>query len=443
MDTPIKKVTVALWAALLLCCCHERTAGLADYHEALALMDNGDAPTALDKLEQAEKKATTDSLFALIYSQMGTLYFNQHMLDRSLVCYQKAYDIDQQAGDTVGLIYDLRDIGNVLRAGEYEDSCMFFFCQARTLAIASQNSSMQRDVESQMAAYYLRKNQLDSARLLLLPVLEYRDCSNQSALHFMMADLYHRNKQPDSATLYYNKVLEHGTLHARMGAHRVLAEYAMNNGNQEQAQEHLRQYELLTDSVLAANDSEALRRMTTLYDYSRHEQLATRLHTRLILAVAIIMVLALLLLALFFYQGRRKTLYLLKVTQLEQLLEKKREQEKSQQQKLMDSPICHHINSLLSEVSQPVMGNEDWHALEDTITSFYPDFLDRLQDFCRLSSMERHVCLLIRLGISPASIAQLTAHSKQAITNLRSRLYQKTFGKKGTPAQWDEFIRSL
>ena len=51
--------------------------------------------------------------------------------------------------------------------------------------------------------------------------------------------------------------------------------------------------------------------------------------------------------------------------------------------------------------------------------------------------------MLLRLGKTPTDIAQLTAHSKQSVTNTRSRLFEKTFGRKGTPADWDRLVSSL
>ena len=441
----LKEFSFWIIVFLIMMCvsCKHRQSGLAEYHEALALADRGDAPAALEKLGQAAKLATTDSLQALIKSQMGTLFFNQHLLDRSLACYRQAYQTDLRARDTVGLIYDLRDIGNIYRTGEHADSCLLFFEQARDLAIKSGNLPMQRDVESQMAAYYLNCNLLDSARHLLQPALAYMDSTNQSGLTFMLADLYHRSHQPDSAIIYYRKLLECGSLHARMGAHRVLAEYAVADGDIAQAKDHLAQYELLTDSVLTENDSESLRRMTALYDYTHHQQQSARLHNRLILAVAVIGMLGLAWLATFFYIGRRQIYYQLKLAQLERLLEKYRQQAADQQEDIKRSAISLHIEQLLTDVSQPVMTQDDWHELEATINQLNPDFLKKLRTFCRLTSLELHVCLLLKLKVPPVGIAQLTAHSKQAITNLRSRLYAKTFGQKGTPTQWDEFVWSL
>jgi len=433
---------------LILASCQQREAGLREYHEALALMEQGDAPQALQMLERAQQRATTDSLLALTHSQMGTLYFSQRLLDRSLQSYRRAYAVDLRAHDTLGLIYDLRDIGNVLRATpESEDSCIGYFKQARRLAIATGNVPMQRDVESQMAAYHLYHDHLQEARALLLPALQYADDANRSGLYFMMADLYARSGQADSATYYYKELLQCGTIFARQAAHRALAERALQQGETTLALTHLKQYEQLTDSVHKANDAEAVRRTAALYDYTQHERLSARLSQRLTVAVAVAVVLVAVVVALFFYMSRRRMHYRLKVERLEQLLARYREQggkeATNQAPFLAETPIRRHIERLLSDNAQQPLSDDDWHRLEESIEQADAGFNRRLQEFCRLTPQEWHVCWLLRLGISPIGIAQLTAHSKQSVSNTRSRLYEKAFGQKGTPTQWDEFVLSL
>ena len=102
--------TIIALLLILVSACTNRQSGLNEYHEALELMEQGDSPSALERLERAGELAQTDSLRALVHSQMGTLYFQQRLLDRSLQSYRQAYAIDLRARDTVGLIYDLRDI---------------------------------------------------------------------------------------------------------------------------------------------------------------------------------------------------------------------------------------------------------------------------------------------------------------------------------------------
>ena len=452
------KHSLMFLALVLLCACNNRQAGLNTYHEALALMEKGDAPSALKKLEEAGRQARTDSLRALVESQKGTLYFSQRLLDRSLACYQRAYKIDSLARDTVGLIYDLRDMGNVYRAclsseelptprikKGSEDSCLICFEQARQLAIATQNLPMQRDVESQLAAYHLYRNHLTEARRLLMPAMKYINDDNQSGLLFMMADLYHRSGQRDSASLFYHELLSKGALYARRSAHRVLAEYALADGKTDEALQHLKQYEVLTDSAHAASDAEALRRMSAIYDYSQAQQQAAHYQTRLIVAVAVVALLLVLLASFILYGRRKRDIYRLRLQRLEHLLEKaKRGVEGTAVPSIPPSPpIIQKMNRLLNDVRQEAFTDDDFHELESAIEQSHPGFLFQLQDFCRLSPQERRVCLLLKAEVPPVGIAQLTAHSKQSVTNTRSRLYKKAFGRAGTPAEWDEFVHSL
>jgi DNA-binding NarL/FixJ family response regulator len=136
----------------------------------------------------------------------------------------------------------------------------------------------------------------------------------------------------------------------------------------------------------------------------------------------------------------------MKVRQLEQLLADFRSRgdtASDQHRQLSDAPIVRHIRRLLSNSRQQALTDEDWHALEDTMAELQPEFLERLQEFYSFSTQELRICLLLRLGLQPAAIAQLTNRAKQTITSSRSRLFQKVFGQKGNPEQWDEFILSL
>lgn len=442
----MRKKILYVAALLLLSACGGRQPGLDTYHEALAMAEQGDAPAALKQLQRAGRQARTDSLRALVYSQMGTLYFSQRLLDRSLESYRRAYAVDLRARDTLGLIYDLRDIGNVMRAtADRQDSCIGYFVEARRLAVATGNIAMQRDVESQMAGYYLYNNRLDEARQLLWPAMQHLDAANQSGLLFMAADYYHRAGQRDSAAIYYRQLLTRGNLFTRQAAHRMLAEYCMADGRTEEAMDHLRQYEQLTDSVHKQNDAEGMRRTAALYDYSLREQKAARLESRLVVAVASVLLLALLLVALLLYFSRRRMHYRLKIERLEQLLANNKQRPKPSEPEalLSESAICQRIGRFLSDAHPQVMGDDDFHELEDAVNGHFPDFLGRLQEFCRLTPQERRVCLLLKAGVAPAAIAQLTAHTKQSVSNTRSRLYRKAFGRAGTPAEWDEFVQSL
>lgn len=440
-------ITYLSFCLLLLCSCNQDQAALDAYHEALSLMEQGDAPAALEKFEQTAEMTNKDSLLALCYSKMGTLYFSQRLLDRALASYRQAYEVDLRARDTLGLIYDLRDIGNVHRASEPDDSCIIYFQRARELAITTGDIPMQRDVESQMAAWHLYHNHLDETRRWLMPVLEYTDSGNRSAFNFMLADLYQCEGKRDSATYYYMQLLEVGNVFTQQAAHRHLAEYALSDGDAKTALEHLVRYEALTDSVHKGNDAEGLRHVAALYDYSHQQQKTARSQRNTIVASAISVILLLLLLVCWIYWSRRRRMFHLRIEQLELLLENHQQKEAiapdDRRNIIQKTNIYRRIQRLIDNNVPTPLFDEDWHQLEDTVNSVYPDFIHRIADFCRLNVQERRVCLLLKLGITPVNIAKLTAHSKQSVTNTRTRLFEKAFGRKGSATEWDEFIETL
>ena len=66
-----------------------------------------------------------------------------------------------------------------------------------------------------------------------------------------------------------------------------------------------------------------------------------------------------------------------------------------------------------------------------------------LLELYSMKTIEIQVCVLIKIGLSPAQIAFITIRSRQAISSIRKRLYSKVLGKDGTPAQWDIFISTF
>lgn len=90
-----------------------------------------------------------------------------------------------------------------------------------------------------------------------------------------------------------------------------------------------------------------------------------------------------------------------------------------------------------------VLNESEWAQIELLVNDNYPNFKERLSDLYEFSTHEYHLCLLIKLELGLSQIGILTAHSKSSVTNSRSRLYRKCFGKEGSAKQWDDFIHSL
>ena len=441
----MKPILLILLSTIFLAGCTANQ-GRQSYEEALRYIEQGDAPQALACLKEAAELTTDDSLCLAIYNDMGHLLFDEGLQEQALGAYQNAQEISRAMADTLGMAYAQFDIANIYRTRDDDDSCVYYFDTAMSLALSQGDSLLATDIRNQQAGYYLWHKDYERARQLLSPSLSH-DEEMTGGTCFMAADLYRQTGPADSTRYYCKLLLQNEEAGLRQMGHKWLADLLLSEGQVEEAAKHLQQYELLTDTLMQETDTEALRRISALYDYSQREQENARLEQRNIIAVAIIMVLILVLVAAMLYFSRRRMKYRMKVQQLEHLLAdyRQRDEKATERQNgiMADTPICRHINRLLSDSRQPSMTDEDWHILEDTFAKIHPTFLSRLQTFHKFSSHEMHIRLLLRLGLQPAALAQLTAHSKQSVSSTRSRLFEKVFGQKGTPAQWDEFILSL
>ena len=86
---------------------------------------------------------------------------------------------------------------------------------------------------------------------------------------------------------------------------------------------------------------------------------------------------------------------------------------------------------------------EQWQRIESRVLADCPHFQQQLLELVPMSKQQYRVCLLLKLGIKPSQIARLTAHSPEAISSIRRRLYQKATGRNGSPKDWDEIIIRL
>ena len=85
-----------------------------------------------------------------------------------------------------------------------------------------------------------------------------------------------------------------------------------------------------------------------------------------------------------------------------------------------------------------------WEALKEAIDTAYPEFTEKLHLLCpSLSDKETKVCLLAKIGISPSGASIILKRTRQAVTNMRSRIFQKICSLNKDFTDFDDFINSL
>ena len=91
-----------------------------------------------------------------------------------------------------------------------------------------------------------------------------------------------------------------------------------------------------------------------------------------------------------------------------------------------------------------MLKGKDLTRRENELEALSPGFKEKLQTlYPDFSEFEYHLCLLIRLGMRPVDMAELTAHTKESVASARRRMYEKVFRKKGSPGDWDAIVLSL
>ena len=478
----------------------------AYYYAGRVYRDLGDAPQALDYFERAadaQLPRGQEVLAGKIYSQTGTLFLYQRMYKEALEMFRRAYAYDVKAGDVRGQVFDLRDMGDAYQGLEKTDSALVCIQKAYGLASAGGEAELVSLVQGQRLSLYLQLQEYDSAEICLREAFKHVHKASRSGLYFKVAELYNYTGRLDSAIYYWKQLLNCGTIYAKEMAHFALAQVAMRRKNMDKVLEHFVQYQWCNDSIRRLTNTETLRQMHSLYNYKLREKenqklKAEKQQRQFVFYAALGTCVLLLTMAFGYVQYIRR-----KRVELQQRLEnanrvKEEAEQRSEhfireneqkiaalEQQLRESDAAHREQlqrqkemmewenrqaraamekqrllketmvetdirkELVARLSTSHIGNRmlkerDWPRIEREIEVCSPDFKEKLQTlYPDYSEFEYHLCLLIRLGMRPVDMAELTAHTKESVTATRRRMYEKVFRKKGTPSDWDEIILSL
>lgn len=479
----------------------------AYYYAGRVYRDLKDAPQALDYFEKAADALPKDDHSILkekIYSQTGTLLYFQDLPEEALKMYKKCIRMSCANKDSVGIYYDLMDIGNMYRNLQHPDSAIFYFKKAEKISVQLHRDDLFNKIQGKLASLYTDIKQYDSARVALHYVLKDIKRSNQSSANSIAAVFYHSIGKMDSAIHYYNKLLECGNPYAKRSAHAVLLEVAAQKQDIKQVVRHLRSYHLYNDSIQKITQTETIERMHSLYNYQLREkenlQLEEENQQKLLwlwISGSVVAILSLIFFVYRQYSKRKKQELEEQIKKFHQIerernekqaaLEDYKHQKKELEQNLHDQ-IIHRDKAGLDQIKQKLelinhilgqerieskqeaeaknylfnsdlykqlqtrinsargdayINEEDWEILKTLITSAYPKFFTRLNFLHTPNENELHVCILIKLQFRPADIARLLQLKPETISSIRKRLYQKVTGEKGTSEQWDKIVLSL
>ena len=478
--------------------------GEAYYYAGSTYRDLGDAPRALDYYQKALDAMPGNENLKVkskVYAQMGVLFRRQKLYDEVLKSYSAAYQCDSIQQDTIGLIYDLQDIGFAYRGINKPDSTLFLLNQAHELASIINNEQMDNLITSQMASLYIRLGDLEKAKSYIQPSLVKPNRSNISSVFSIAGDIYYQLGQIDSAAYYYQSLLTSGTIYAKRDAYYRLAHIAQNYWKEPaKSLAYTDLYHLMQDSIDRITAAESVAQMNALYNYQlrekeNHELEAKNNRNQLLLLSTAIVLLIVISISVFLiqrYENRQiKTdLYLERLKQVQEkvyresaemlaannqkikaleteLGQMRLQGEKDSQKEAMkrmlenenknlemklhlkeDADLNMQTSQFRNKLRERVKIEDyiqevEWKEIEECITAIYPDFLSRLQSIGELNKSEYRTCLLLKCHLSPSEIASLLNLTAGGISNIRRRLSQTILRQSGSTSEWDQFIQAL
>lgn len=477
----------------------------AYFYAGSVYRDLNDAPEQLKYLQLSLDVMPDDYPLhrqMLTHYQIGRLFVLQDLDREAVHSFREAINLCKQEHDTLSLIHCLRDAAFAWESLNRTDKAIENNTMALRLANGMKDERLGDGIQMQIAACYNRQGDHEKALRLIRPILDKKiGRQDVSAFYSIASRIFEDNSMKDSALVYYNKLVNEGNPLGKCIANQKLAENALSLKEYDKAYKHLSAFSVLSDSITRMNAAESVERMHSLYNYQLREKENARLsmsnkNKSIAIIVSIFTILFVISLSIIIWQHDRKKKSELKhgldklqrlKTEIEQAsdaeialnkqkieqlriqisrlgnenvylrhqleinerqlvsvvnrAEEKKNIKKVSEELMFSSDIYKTIHQSLS--NKVPLKDSEWGVIENTVNNLFPDFEDRLSALLSLSEHELHICLLMKVKMKTNDIAVLTSRTKQAISNAKSRMYQKAFKVKGTADEWDKVIESL
>lgn len=475
---------------------------LAYYILGCVYRDMHEAPMALEYYNKATEQADTaaqDCDYATlcrVYSQMGVLFSKQYLPYQELFSFEKATHYAYKAHDTLNAIRYYYNKTGAYTYLDNEDSAIIVNTRAAELF---RKHGYDRDADIAFGCnyvYYLKRNNIDKAKKAFEAYNRVNFAGNQNyedSYAFLLYEkglFFLQTKQLDSAYCKLNESLKFSKSFSNKAiTTKTLAQYYLKSNNPILAAKYAMKSTEYNDSDLVRVRKTQLHQLQAMYDYSRNKRLAMVAEQKsekriMVIYVVILCSIILFCLSIFIYklqmnkknhrisliqqlyndsllklQSNQRELQRVKDLNELEVIQQKEEvimnlkntikdiREKFSGSLLTDTDIILQNSAIFRKIQfiilhpKEKLSNEDWIELSDLIEQLIPSFPQMLKN--RLTEKEYHICLLIRLHISPSSISNLVGLSNSGVSLSRKRMLEKVCGKDGTAKDFDKFILSL
>ena len=450
----------------------KRLLPVAYYYAGRVYRDLNNAVKALSYFQKAENAlAETPYRYSFegnLHSQKGYLLIRQDLYDAAMREFDKACEYNVERKDTCGIIFSLRDKGDVYYTVKDYDKALQYFDKALQLAKAVNDKSRETGIYIYKANCYFKEGNVGLAKKYITIAKSGIDSLNAKAIYTNLARIFSKLGDKDSSAFYYSKLGEINDVYAKREACLGLANYySKYKKDNEKGVYYMNLFKAYSDSVQDIRATEAVADIDAKYNAQKKDEeigLITRQRNSIIV-FSLVGVLVFSFVTYFMWRRiyRRKKCYDIEVMDVDfnlppefELLtepcdwknEVIRQEEKRQtgsgdkaKQAMQESSTFKKLKGKLATGKS--VSDKEWAELRNVIDMHYDDFTIRIMSMHRVSDFELRICMLIKLDFKVKEIAMLTCHTPMAVTAARRRLCEKFFNEPGSPKRFDDFIRSL
>ena len=431
--------------------------------------DLGDAPQALDYYQKALSSFQNEEnlrMAGLLQEQIGYIFYYQGFFSQALEHFEKSYQCRKLENDTIGSIYNLRDIANSHLQMQEMDSCESSLLSALSLVENSCNRELHADILSQLARLYNKKQMYAQAHDIVMPLLEgCTDSMNLGAYYSIAATAYSHIGRTDSARLLCLKLMDVGNKYGQQFASRFLAEYAFSNHNESEALHYTRIYEQLTDSIHKADNAKAVIQINSMYNYQLHQTEFARLRIDnerkqkiVYMAIAVFLVMVMLMGVFVFYSRYKQAKFQMWVERLQN--QNLQNEQAIQNYKIQIEEDINSIKQL--DESEKVLKEELRKLQQDKVTLFNSTQQREAQFTQQIKEIDEERALLkrqlsdMKIRLDDAEKNVKDEHERVVLLNtavrkteifkkIQSKLLNRNYGNsiRMTQMDWKELERTV
>ena len=438
---------------------------MAYYYGGRVYRNLGDAPRALSYFQKCmEHPLLSDKLRASLFLQMGELYVLHNAFDLAIETHTKSYEYCREAGDSVGMVYSLLDVGYVYECIKQYDKAKETYIKALSIARDIKGKRMISLVYSQLSMAYLNSGDNESAKEYLDLCRESYHPDDSNTIEAVASLYYSKIGDVDSIKSHIDKALNRGRAYDKVYAYKHLMLLAQKERNIDATMVYLDSFLCYKDSVAKIEDAEHVRQLKAQYDYSLREKENARLESErkywqifgLICSLSVVILVAIIRIYRLNYRRKKVELELAqrKINEVEEaLVAKERADAERSNQRAVEvdaamARLCEteiYVKLLNMQRGERMkLSDEDWHAMSRVVNDAFPQFDVMLNKFqYKLSKDEYRMTLLIKMQFSNAFIAVLLHRAANSISTMRKRLYEKAFLREGDSFAWGNFVARL